>query len=415
MNYKILIVFLFHSTFLFHGCGILKKKKAPSSKPYDIKQEVNIPEDVVLDTLFEILNKDTIKQNIQSVDIDSFQNAIAQLISAKDKSYFDKQLNLDNNLWNDFSEDVNKDFNKIKVERLDNMDSWVSSDFLGPSMDTLLLFYPFSGPDFLHAYHLYPNANDYVLLALEEVGYIPDLETMGPSSTQRYLKNINIFLRDIYLRSYFITKHMTSDINDQNIVSGVLPSLYWFLARTDHQIVKLERISLDKNGKIIIQDSNQQLDGVRITFTDNKMTDLKTLTYFCCDISNDGFRKKNPELYIYLKNMRACNTFVKSASYLMHYNSFQNIREIVTSKSKSIFQDDTGVPYKYFNHEEWGMRYFGSYVKPIKDFESVMNIVYQEDLLKVYNSVYKEKLPFSLGYHWRDASDQNQMLLIKTR
>ena len=96
MNYKILIVFLFHSTFLFHGCGILKKKKAPSSKPYDIKQEVNIPEDVVLDTLFEILNKDTIKQNIQSVDIDSFQNAIAQLISAKDKSYFDKQLNLDN-------------------------------------------------------------------------------------------------------------------------------------------------------------------------------------------------------------------------------------------------------------------------------------------------------------------------------
>ena len=24
-----------------------------------------------------------------------------------------------------------------------------------------------------------------------------------------------------------------------------------------------------------------------------------------------------------------------------------------------------------------------------------------------------EKLPFSLGYHWRDASEQNQMLIIK--
>ena len=53
------------------------------------------------------------------------------------------------------------------------MSKWSDSSFIDKSIDTSLVFYPFSGPDFLHSYYLYPNANEYILLALEDIGNIP--------------------------------------------------------------------------------------------------------------------------------------------------------------------------------------------------------------------------------------------------
>ena len=53
--------------------------------------------------------------------------------------------------------------------------------------------------------------------------------------------------------------------------------------------------------------------------------------------------------------MKECNTFIKSASYLMHYRSFTDIRNIILSKSLTIFQDDTGIPYKYFSDSDWNI------------------------------------------------------------
>ena len=43
-------------------------------------------------------------------------------------------------------------WNKIKQERLDPIINWSQSSFIKSDIDTSLLFYPFSGPDFLHAF-----------------------------------------------------------------------------------------------------------------------------------------------------------------------------------------------------------------------------------------------------------------------
>ena len=50
-------------------------------------------------------------------------------------------------------------------------------------------------------------------------------------------------------------------------------------------------------------------------------------------------------------------------------------------------------------------------MKPIKDFEKNYDIIYQEDLAREYRKG-STNLPFSLGYQWRDASEQNQMLIL---
>ena len=86
------------------------------------------------------------------------------------------------------------------------------------------------------------------------------------------------------------------------------------------------------------------------------------------------------------------------------------IREIVLDKSISLFQDDTGIPFKYMKNRDLNVQCFGKYVKPIKDFEHNNDILFQKDLEILYKKG-STKLPFSLGYHWRDANEQNQMLM----
>ena len=401
MNFKsfFLIILLFHLTFAFYGCFSPEKGKNNIQAPIEEKVEMT----------------EVVDNNTNIIVSDTFQTSLAEFISGKNKSYFDSIIEINEEFWAEFSGKINKDFSKIALSRLDKITNWIKTDFLENELDTCLLFYPFSGPDFLHANYLYPNANEYVLLALEKVGHMPEWNKIGSKQTKKYLENTNYFLRDIYLRSYFITKHMGLDIKKEKKVTGVLPALYWFIARADCQIITMERITLNKTGEVIKQENNNKgLDGVQFQIIKKGSNKIQKLVYFCCDISDDGFKEENPELLIYLNNLRAYNTFVKSASYLMHYRSFAKIRNLVLSKSKSIFQDDTGVPFKYVNNETWKIKHYGSYVKPIKDFESVMGIIFQDDLANVYKNQKMEKLPFSLGYHWKEASDQNQMLLIKS-
>ena len=157
----------------------------------------------------------------------------------------------------------------------------------------------------------------------------------------------------------------------------------------------------------------------------NSKNQVKKLVYFSCDISDQALadmngryvKYKNSNLLAFLNNMRECNTFIKSASYMMHHDrkdlSFEKVRNLILSKSRSIFQDDTGVPFRHINQKDWDITVYGTYEKPIKDFDR-WTFMMQEDL----NLFYKKSenhggaLPFSLGYHWQDKK-QNQMLFLK--
>lgn len=376
------------------------------------------------------------------LNINDYEDGVASFLTGNDTTSFCRPI--DPYFWEDFTKKIDNGFsftskdgksrkkpgwNKIKKERLDPIIDWSQSEFIKSDIDTSLVFYPFSGPDFLHAYHFYPNANEYVLLALEEVGTMPDFNSIPIDSIETYATNLNLFLRDIYLRSYFITGNMIDDIAE-NKVDGVISSLYWFIKKTNHDIINVENVTLDSLGNIINEEdvsegwNKKGFDGVRFYFKNSK-NELKKLVYFSCDISDQAFsglngrdvKYKNSNLLAFLKNMRKCNTFIKSASYMMHHDrkdlSFKQIRNLILSKSKSIFQDDTGVPFRFINQEEWDITVFGTYEKPIKDFDR-WTFMYQEDL----NLFYKNKdnhggmLPFSLGYHWQDKK-QNQMLFLK--
>jgi len=98
----------------------------------------------------------------------------------------------------------------------------------------------------------------------------------------------------------------------------------------------------------------------------------------------------------------------------MHYSFFSKIRNVILENSLTIFQDDTGIPYKYVNNENWSVRHFGSYVKPPSNFAEDYDTLYQQDMVNLYKNNESEKLPFSLGYHF-PTNRQNQMLLTRNK
>ncbi len=321
---------------------------------------------------------------------------------------------MDLTFWKEYQAKINLDWPSMDSTRLTPMAQWRDEEVNIHINDTLFLFYPFSGPDFLHAYILFPNSKEYLFLAQEQLGEVPDLSKMKQKDLADYLDKFYYSIRDIYMRSYFITGRMNTDLHNAR-VKGVLPVIIFFMAQTGHEInnVTYEYVAGDGSFKPLASVTGRfsATECVNISFKPQDSDKMKTLRYFRCDISDEGF-VSTPGFKSYLNSLEDINTYVKSASYLLHYGTFNIIRNIILENSKAILQDDTGIPYKYFDLTKWDAFLYGVYVKPIEDFPSPY--LMQSDLKKVYDSGGDnvKSLPFSLGYHWR-TGDQNQMMFIR--
>lgn len=363
------------------------------------------------ETLNDTTNSDSVIPKTEViVQIDSVQTNIARYLAGL-TPYDSSVIKYNTPIWQEYHNKLNEQWLKVEEMRLKSLREWgdsVLSEFIN---DTLPLFYPFSGPDFLHASSFYPNASDYVMIALEPVIELPYVSGFTNNQENTFLKSMDRSLRDVLSKSYFITTHMMEDLSEGK-ADGVLPLFYTFLARTGHDIVDVYPVELDTNGTIYRHDSlsYETNQAVQFKFVKQGEQKIKTITYFHRSISDRDLENKHPEFIKYLANLQESNTFVKAASYLMHYAGFGYVRDACMNKSDCIFQDDTGVPLRYLEDGQWDIQLFGAYTRPIKNFTAQM---YQTDLKELYEKTEANKIkhiPFSLGYHIVGDKIQNHQI-----
>jgi hypothetical protein len=312
----------------------------------------------------------------------------------------------------EYKTSMDSNWNQMYETRLTKMKEWQAASFSPKLKDSLRVFYPFSGPDFLHCYYLYPATKEYIFAALEPIYAAPKLDTLGEPLRKKFLDSLGHSLRDIFHKSYFITSKMKEDIKN---VKGVLPPIFFFVERTGHELTGLEFFHLDSLGTEVPTRITQlhwhKTPGVKLSFKDRSTGELKQLYYFSISLSNQGLLER-PEFETFLKSKGPFNTFMKSASYLLHRDKFTAMKKLVLDNSQSLFQDDTGVPYRDFRKRlDWNIQLYGEYVMPVKEFGETR---FQPDLDSAYRaSKTKEPLPFSLGYHW-GTRKQNYMLVRKS-
>ena len=56
-------------------------------------------------------------------------------------------------------------------------------------------------------------------------------------------------MRDIYKRSYFITKNMQEDTRKKTLVNGMLPLVVWTIAQLDMEILSLDYFFVNASGQ----------------------------------------------------------------------------------------------------------------------------------------------------------------------
>jgi hypothetical protein len=282
-----------------------------------------------------------------------------------------------------------------------------SKEHLPQQHDTML--YMFSGPDFLYATSFFPSAKTYVLSGLEPVGDVPQLTSLPRGEVDASLRNMEGSLATILNLSFFITKNMKTQLTTGQVY-GTLPILYVFLARTGKTVHEVSFVSLDKDivadeaGKRAGRATTQSAaKGVKIVFSDGNGPN-QTLYYFSTDLSDGGVKISG--FLEFCAKLGAADSFLKSASYLMHGGNFTRVRSFLVDHSATVLEDDSGIPLGYFDPKKWRLQPFGHYLPPLGIFPNT----YQPRLAELFRDA--APLDFGIGYRWR-KNESN--LLLATR
>ena len=94
--------------------------------------------------------------------------------------------------WQQHANRFNAIFAKVESRQLTRIQAWSQAKLTSPSP---VLFYMFSGPDFLYANAFFPNASTYVMSGLEPTGPVPDLTKLSREARARSFRNIEESLK----------------------------------------------------------------------------------------------------------------------------------------------------------------------------------------------------------------------------
>jgi hypothetical protein len=306
-----------------------------------------------------------------------------------------------NSDWRNYQGWLDRQWNYLERVRLHAMHAWGGSELGG--LDSEVVFYPFSGPDVLYADTLFPTSKVILMAGLEPVGTMPDfaqLEENGKLGA--YLKGVRTSLSTILVASFFKTKDMKTDFNNQ-LVDGLMPAMAVFLARQGYTIEGIRYITLDHDGVLHPRGEKSGAPGVQITFGGGR-----TVLYFQTDLGNDGL-KDNPGYIRLMERLKPGVTYLKAASYLLYDDYFSTIRDSILDESSAVVEDDSGVPFRYFKPSVWDVEPYGNYTGPIALFKEH----YQPDLTAYYAQTPHSPLSFGSGYKF--VSSMSSLLVAKKK
>lgn len=321
--------------------------------------------------------------------------------------------------WREFAATADKNWGKYEKNQLAQMRQWASSELASPISSGLTVLYPFSGADFINPYTLFPHAGTYVLMALEPVGEVHDFQDMSGKDFDEFFVDLQYSLHDLLSVDYFISAHMHAVMGSKDL-KGVLPILLFIMAREKARVIDVDYWFMEPDGTIrnvpaLGKDqpaSDGAVPGIRIVFesASSPADKPQTLYYFRLNLLNPTFRR-NSHFIAFLKGLGPLITFMKSASFVMFDPQASIVRQFVLDQSRFILQEDSGIPYKYFDPAVWALQFYGTYKEPIPIFKHHI----QADLAAVYGTAKDLKpLPFGMGYHYQ-AGTANLMLAKKKK
>lgn len=304
--------------------------------------------------------------------------------------------------WQRHAQFFDTAFAQLEQQQLSRIRNWSGAN-LPAARPTM--FYMFAGPDFLYANAFYSGATTYVLSGLEPTGAVSDLTSLPSDTVAVALDSVERSLWSLLNFSFFVTRQMKTDL-DVAEVSGTLPILYVFLARSGMTIRDVKPVALDANGALTVggnELASSKARGTRIVFAGADGVE-KTLYYFSTDLSNSGLKASG--FLKFCATLAPGDSLIKSASYLMHLGDFSTVRKFILANSATIIQDDSGIPLAQYSPKMWRFAPFGRYLGPIDKFPGL----YQQSYAELFSRA--RPIDFGIGYRWR-PNESNLLLSVR--
>lgn len=245
------------------------------------------------------------------------------------------------------------------------------------------VFYPFAGPDALHAIALFPSAPRVVLVGLEPVGTLPDPKQPAAGTFVR----LGAALADLHRLTFFRTHEMQADFKKDGVLAALVAT-----------VVRM-------GGKVSSVTTASGPPSARIDWTDASGS-ARRLDYVQLDLANASL-KNEAQFVADVHALAPYVAFVKAAMYLPAQARFSYLRQALLDDAAVIVQDDTGIPFRHFD-SKWAVRLYGQYEKPVTPFEEFE----QSDLRSAFEKRAVGKLPFGIGY---SVEAKRSNLLVATK
>ena len=306
--------------------------------------------------------------------------------------------------WQRHAASMDSAWANIETRQLARIRAWSASELTAPSD---VLYYFFSGPDFLYADAFFPSATTYVMAALEPSGSLPAIGRHRSERLGHGLAQLRSSLNSVLNFSFFRTREMRTTLS-ANTFSGTLPILYIFLARTGKTIDEVTFHDINEDGTLVAAGEGLPKGAANVAKVLFRGSDGKqrTIYYVQTDLSNGGWRRSGFKAFC--EKLEPGDALVKSASYLMHSNVFTEVRTHLLERSKRLLQDDSGVPITFFKGDEWQLRPYGRYLGPIAVFPDN----YQQRLAELFRGGKPPGIDFGIGYRFR-PNESNLLLADK--
>ena len=269
------------------------------------------------------------------------------------------------------------------------MTDWAKSEIRFSGAGTV--FYPFSGPDFVTVNQLYPDADRYVMVAMQAAGEPALLAQMPPERAQHFQTK---FLREwkrFANNAFFITAELEADRFAKSTHIGITTILITFALYTGYDVAELYPIAYDPASGQFIK-SVGPWTSVRLVLKKNGKT--VALDYVSLDLSDQNLLVNEP-MRGWLSQMTQHPMLIKAASHLLQDGNFIVLRDMITKNSPLVVQDETGVDYAFLK-KIGNVDLYGGFSLPFEQFSPHK----QQSLAQAYRQTTDSKpMPFAFSYN----------------
>lgn len=301
--------------------------------------------------------------------------------------------------WKDHAREFDAIWSKFNQDRRPKLAGFQKSELSGAAFSRETVFYPFGGPDILTPTIFFPSAKTFILVGLEPPGTVPGKDAVAKLDPGKYLPGFRRAVYSLLYKSFFVTETMDHQLRGQ-VTDGVLTPLLIELARTNNKILGHQHVLVNTEGKMVARElkneppTTRKNYGIAIEFQPEGSAESRMLIYFSVNLHNSAF-KENEAFRKFIRDQAPVATFFKAASYLPHSEMFSIVREFVQEVSSGVIQDDTGIPYRFWDKTKWDLQLYGKYTQPYGSFKYRI----QKDLKQAFEEDSTVKpLGFFIGY-----------------